>query len=732
MRSRLQLVLIALLLGAINAYAGRLERGFEALEVHNYFKAKKLFEKSMNRHVVGASFGLSLIYTNDKNPFHSLNKAYKYILISDSAYATLKQREKENLLDLQIDSTSIHQQKLIVSSLIYDQAKKENSIAGYQQFINLNPWAVEYQEATRRRNQLAFDSVRAVNTYQGYLDFIQAYPQAVQVEEAQARYDRLFFLSKTEEQSLVAYQTFLINHPQSPYATAAEDSIYAISTTEGTIAAYEKFIRRNPNNKNVNKAWQQIYDLYTDDYTPEAISEFILDYPNYPYRNSAFKDFELAQIEFVPFTKNKGGVAQWGYIDTLGNVRIEPQFAYATKFKEGLAVIGKNKQLGYVNKRGEVMIEPQFEEAFPFHNGFALAVKNELFGVINKKGSAVVDFKYQELGASISGLRLALDNDQYGYINSLGETVIEFEYEFAYDFKGSYALVENDTATGLIDIQGNQVIPAVFEQLYFLNSSVLRGKLQGKYGMIHILGDTLIPFQYDVLGELACNRIMAVEEDEYSYMNSKGATVIEQRFNYEPAALNYAEFQEGFAAYKNNKGNFGIIDTNGTRVFPAIFENIGAFDSTLTPVKRYGKWGYANGEVDLIIEYQFDYAWAFENGRAKVELDGKQGIIDLEGNVIIPIDYQKLVIRKDTLIQVTTIENKMGLLSFDHVKVLPLIFDAINEITPSVLAVKVDGKTGLYNTLDRMFFYTESGFVGALSRKSDLIDRGSETINEDE
>ena len=732
MRYPVLLLLLALLLGNNKANAGRLERGFEALEIYNYFKAKELFEKSMNRHPVGASFGLSLIYTNNKNPFHSLDKAYHYILISDSAYATLKQRKKEKLLDLQIDSTSIHQQKLIVSSLIYDQARKENSINAYRQFIDLNPWAIEYQEAIRRRNQLAFDSVRAVNTYQGYLEFIQEYPDAIQVEEAEARYQRLFFLAETEEQSLVAYQTFLINHPNSPYAAAAEDSIYAISTSEGTISSYEKFIRRNPNNENVNKAWQQIYNLYTDDYTPEAISEFILDYPNYPYRNSAFKDFELAQIEFIPFTKTMGEVTQWGYIDTLGNIRIEPQFMYAGKFEEGLAVIGKNSQLGYVNKRGEVVIEPQFDEAYPFRDGYALAVKNQKFGVINKKGSAVVDFKYQELGASISGLRLALKNDQYGYVNALGETAIDFKYDFAYDFKGAYALVENDTATGLIDIQGNQIIPPVFEQLYFLNSSILRGKLQGKYGMIHILGDTLIPFQYDLLGELASNRIMAVEEGEYFYLNSKGETAVDKRYNYEPAALNYAEFQAGYAAYKNNKGNFGIMDTNGARVFPAIFENVGAFDSTLTAVKRYGKWGYANGEVDLIIDYQFDYAWAFENGRAKIELDGKQGIIDLEGNVIIPAEYLELVIRKDSLIQVTTTENKKGLLSFDKVKVLPLIFDAINEITPSVLAVKVENKTGLYNTLDRMFFYTETGFVDALSRKSELTDKASETINEDE
>ena len=76
--------------------AGKIERAFYAMEEFNYFKAKGLFEKSYKRNPSPASFGLATIFYRTDNPFHSLDSAYRYILIAEKEYGQLKDKKKES------------------------------------------------------------------------------------------------------------------------------------------------------------------------------------------------------------------------------------------------------------------------------------------------------------------------------------------------------------------------------------------------------------------------------------------------------------------------------------------------------------------------------------------------------------------------------------------------------------------------------------------------------------
>lgn len=60
----------------------------------------------------------------------------------------------------------------------------------------------------------------------------------------------------------------------------------------------------------------------------------------------------------------KDGKTLWGFMDGEGNWAIEPQFAGALSFSEGLAGVQSTEgdQLwGYIDKTGAWVIEPAFE-----------------------------------------------------------------------------------------------------------------------------------------------------------------------------------------------------------------------------------------------------------------------------------------------------------------------------------------------------------------------------------
>jgi hypothetical protein len=67
----------------------------------------------------------------------------------------------------------------------------------------------------------------------------------------------------------------------------------------------------------------------------------------------------------------KGPWSKWGYADVSGRIVIQPQFAWAQHFSEGLAVIKMNDRFGYADKTGTVVIKAQFDHADDFIGGIA-------------------------------------------------------------------------------------------------------------------------------------------------------------------------------------------------------------------------------------------------------------------------------------------------------------------------------------------------------------------------
>src|SRR5262245_4716372 len=72
-----------------------------------------------------------------------------------------------------------------------------------------------------------------------------------------------------------------------------------------------------------------------------------------------------------------------GYINNSGKMIVQPQFANAGRFEEGLAPVFLNNLWGYIDTKGRVVITPQFEVADPFYDGRALVGIGGKFGYID-------------------------------------------------------------------------------------------------------------------------------------------------------------------------------------------------------------------------------------------------------------------------------------------------------------------------------------------------------------
>ncbi len=199
-----------------------------------------------------------------------------------------------------------------------------------------------------------------------------------------------------------------------------------------------------------------------------------------------------------------------------------------------------------------------------------------------------------KVGVRPQSLYLVMVNGRYGYIDATGKLVFETQNAVynVRDYAEGYAVIA--------------VKPPKGE----------KPGTQGKWGYI------------DVNGELAFKA-------EYDYCQS---------------------FSEGFAAVRMN-GNWAYIDKMGKLLTGFDFYSAGdgaemvfsegraAIRLFATPIKRYyAKYGYIDNTGRLAIDPQFDMAFPFSDGIARVMVEerigkGRYGYIDKAGKVIVAPQY---------------------------------------------------------------------------------------------
>lgn len=662
------LLALSVLLFGFVAVPGRLKRAFEALEVYNYFKAKDLFYRSLKRDSVAAAYGLATIYGRNDNPFFHPDSAFKFAGVAYRGYPGLDLKTKSGYAPFGVDSASVHSLTRRADSLVFATIVRDGDPAAYADFIHRARTDHFRSLAVAERDSVAYGIAHSASSAAALRAFMEEYPEAEQVPEAKKLYDQRLYHEKTASGSLAAYKKFIAEVPDSPYRRDAEYQIFQMSTTEETPESLIAFIRENPDNAYVEKAWTTLYLLEIGDMSASAIAAFSLKYPDFPDQERLKRDFDNATTRFYRYEEN----GMWGYIDEDGRVRIEPTFEWNEPFAEGIAVVGHGDKAGYIDKSGHLIAPVAFDEAYPFRNGYAVVEIRGKYGAINRAGDWAIEPEYEDLGEYGDGMFFASKGDGYGYLNEKGEVVIDFSYGDATDFEDSRAVVELDGKKVLIDAEGNVLSNGDFDWIERFPDEGLpaRVRVDGRFGLIDRMGTLLVEPVYTGIGDFGDGLALATDGSNYGFIDVRGDTAIPFVYTYKAEALTKSRFADGYApVFRNN--DVGVIDTTGERIFPAIFEDVGRFEGKLIPVKKRGKWGYADLKVNLAIPYNYSWAGHFRDSVAIAAVKGKFGLIDTLGKTVLPFRFERLEF-VDTLLLAT--DTAVGLIDTRGVEIVPMIF----------------------------------------------------------
>ncbi len=652
---------------------GRLKNAFAALEVFNYFEAKDLFEKSLDKHPVGAGYGLSIIYARNDNPFFHVDSARKYVYLADSLWTSLSAKTREDYTEIPLDSIYLQRQKRRIDSMAFHISLELATIESWNRFIENHRTPDFQNNGIRERNALAFAQAKEAETSQAMNTFIQTYPEALEYEEAVELYDELIYDEITADGSINSYLTYLETFPAGVYSRDAENEIFVLFTKDDTPEIYLKYIKAFSDSPFLERAWRRIYTKEIGDQSAKAIANFSLKYPDYPYMAELIKNFDLATTRFYPISRDN----LWGYIDENGHERIAPQYDWNEPFSEGLALVSKKDKIAFIDKTGKPITEYIFDEAYSLKNGFATVEVDGLYGLIDRTGRWTLPAEYEDCGEMTEGFVYAAKDEKYGFLNARGEVMADFIYDNATDFVNGLAVVEKDGLSGFIDTTGVIVIDFLYDWAEpFRGDYPARIRKDGKFGLINRTGEILVEPVYDAIGDFSDGYFLAARGIFYGFINALGEEVIPFQFIFGQTALAESKFEKGYAKVfqKEKKDVFtAVIDTTGKKIVPAIFEDLGSYSTRIMPVKKKGKWGYADGKLSLVIPYQFDEAGSFQDSLARVSKNGLFGLIDTLGKQVIPIKYAELT-RMDSLVFVK--DTAFGIIHLNGSEVVPLTFES--------------------------------------------------------
>ena len=694
---RLSLVILLLLSLSSIAHAGKVERAFEALSIYNYFKAKELFEKKWEKNKTAASFGLSIIYGRNDNPFYNLDSAHLFITLAASNFTTLEEKRKQKIKTFGVDSTAIERWNDTIDAKSFQQALKVNSVEGYEKYMLAYLDSDYRDKAEELRDSLVYSSVSNKSGSGAFLAFVESYPNSHLKSEALIMYQRLLFEELVAKDDLIAYRNFLKQHPSHPDILAVEDSVYVKSLEDRSIQEYRNFIDQNPTNQNVAKAWRSIYKLYTADYSAETIKNFRAKFPDYPFKKELEKDFNLANETFLPFKSN----GLWGFMNESGAIKIAAQYDFVEYFSEGLAIAGLHGKFGYINKLGNIVVPFEFDEVNSFKNGIAIGAKNLYFGIIDRANRSVVPFKYDFIEPFYQEIALAARSSGYGYISSEGKELTSFDFSYASDFSNGYATVTIEGKMAVLDTLFQEIIPFHFTKLTLSEDSIVIAQGDSLFGLIKLNGDTILDFQYHRIDDFSNGLALVQKGDKYGYVDKKGKIGIPIMYTYSSPASIWGKFNNGFAKFQRN-GKFGLINAKGQEVAPSIFENLKDYNLTdLFPVKKQDKWGFANGDLQLKIKYIYTAAERFQSGLAIVKNDTAFGLINESAEWLIQPKYESIKRISDSIFLVKL--GAWGILNEQEEIILPFIYESIQTVDGGLLKLVTVKKVVYFSIKDNQF-----------------------------
>ena len=267
-------------------------------------------------------------------------------------------------------------------------------------------------------------------------------------------------------------------------------------------------------------------------------------------------------ISLIPVQNGK----DFQYIDKEGKIIINPQFAVASVFREGLALVktsGDKGKFGFINEDGKYEIAANYKDGTVFSEGLAWVVsENGAPTAIDSKGEVKITLQDAEtvkiFRDGLAAFSILKDGEyQWGFVDKEGKVIISPQFSATGNFsEGKCEVLNKDGKWGYVDAEGKLIINYQFDAANkFVDGQAAVG-FDGKAGAIDENGKYVINPQFDEIrtdGDLYAIR----QGDKWGWSNREGEIIINPQFE------SVYSFSGGESAPVKMGKDWGYVDKEG-------------------------------------------------------------------------------------------------------------------------------------------------------------------------
>lgn len=268
---------------------------------------------------------------------------------------------------------------------------------------------------------------------------------------------------------------------------------------------------------------------------------------------------------------------------------------------------------------------------------------DEKYGVIDKNGNEIIDTKYDvvQIPNPQKDVFICMSNynpqsgvyttkvfnkekEEILWNYSKVEAIKREESMDGIPYEKSVLKYKENEKYGLIDFEGNKITKPLYNNISALEykEGMLIVDVNGKYGVINTAGREVIPTKFDL-----------IESDQYSMSENHNINA-------------------GFIVAKkeSNGYTYGYFNSNGKKLLDTVYReikrinNITDDENAYLVVVKNGNTGLLkNDKIILECEYE-DIQFDSLNNFIIVQQQSKQGVYKLNGDMVIPIKYDNIII----------------------------------------------------------------------------------------
>ena len=406
---------------------------------------------------------------------------------------------------------------------------------------------------------------------------------------------------------------------------------------------------------------------------------------------------------------------KWGILNQKIELVVPPKYAYISEFQNGFAIIGEGDEVigdlqeienvkdeyetdlylqkmfdkklkcGLIDTTGEVVLSPEYDFLY-FKDGYWKCYKSGLCGLISPSLSIVFPPKYKSAEYfAYNFFIVSNERGEKGLVNYCGKEILPFDsftrielfgdglFKLFYEgYQRTYvsivnmqgkALVWNEYHYGFHEEAEN--ISSLENGMMLLSEEVMSGWTHTVYNLVNLQGEKILPTFYKKIKFLDNGFLSIQGDDGWGLATINGKVWIDTKYLHELIFENHiAKIEVEGSSYVHKINKWGnVIVHNGKQ-------------EVELPNTVYWGTDFVN-KISIVRE-----TGGHEKGRWKDAV----GVIDVEGNFVIPTQYKRISLLSNKTFRVYD-GNYYGIFTLKGKSIFPPIFTSIGYVAEDRIRV---------------------------------------------